>query len=132
MNYQSLFDQKWKFFEENFIRILENEDNSSICFQEIYETVNDLILLTIPKSKVQRIEKIIFDFASKVSENLSTINKESLQLNEFLNKFNCFWGKIKKNFILLRKILKKYEHYNVTKNLSNWDTWTLCIFIFFT
>ena len=83
-------------------------------------------MLTIPKTHIQRIEKIILDFAGIVSQELTSIAESNQNYLDFFNKFNKYWLHIKDNFNLLRKILKKYEYHNSTKNQSSLDTWSLC------
>ena len=121
---QNIFEQKWSFFEENFTKILEHNDNN-ICYQELYETINDLILLSIPKEKIQRIERIIINFSEKCAILLSNFS-EIKNPSDFFIKFNEQWLKIKSNFNILGKILIRYERNNILKNLSTNNTLTIC------
>ena len=104
--------------------ILES-GNAKVCYQDIYQKINDLLLYKIPDQISENFTQLISNhtqiYCSKLIE-LSNIN----DYNEFFEKFNFEWNKINNNFLLLRKLLIKFEKKFFSKNLSTQTIFSLC------
>ncbi len=103
--------------------------NQKMCYQDIYQKINDLLLYKIPDQISDNFNLLIANntnkFCSKLLE-LSQINN----FDEFFEKFNYEWNMINTKYLLLRKLLIKFEKKYFSKNLSTQTIYNLCkIFI---
>jgi len=97
----------WRVLIISMQDILEN-GNSNICYQEIYQKMNDLLMYDIPPSVAITIEELFSIHAKNIFKFLT----ESITMSDcsiFFETFNSIWGNVNKNFNLLRKILIKFE-----------------------
>src|SRR5688572_7935690 len=104
---QNYLNEKWRNAIENVKELLE-KGNADFCYQELYITINDLLLYDIPAHIVLVVEDMLLTHAKKcrkILNDFATLNN----INEFFDNFNSFWQKIIENFVLLRKILAKFE-----------------------
>jgi hypothetical protein len=116
--------KKWD--EKFFIlkEILKN-GKANVCYQDIYQKINDLLLYEIP-------EKIKENFINILEEHSNEISKELIELeniidiNEFFENFNFHWNKILNNFLLLRKLFIKFEKKFFSSNISTQTIYYLC------
>ena len=82
--------------------------NVNLCYQEIYQKINDLLMFEIPASVSLTIEEMFSTHAKntfKILKDLAIVQENS----NFFEAFNSIWKNISKNFSLLRKILIKFE-----------------------
>ena len=116
--------KKW---EEKLLIVREILKNgkANVCYQDIYQKINDLLLYEIP-------EKIKEDFLNIIEQHSNIIFKELILLekikdiNEFFENFNFQWNRILNNFLLLRKLLIKFEKKFFSRNLSTQTIYYLC------
>ena len=116
----SNWNEKLKIIDE----ILEF-GNTKVCYQDVYQKINDLLLYKIPDEISENLNKLIAKhsniYCTKLIE-LSNLNN----LDEFFEKFNHEWQEINNNFLLLRKLLIKFEKKYFSKNLSTQTIYSLC------
>jgi len=120
---ESVIEQKWHVISTNFMKLLEN-GTADISFQELYETINDLLISGISLKYKDSLENILKSFAKRSYEKLLNISIQyENDIGSFLNNFNQYFLQIKKNFNIIRKIFVKYER----AFYSNQTTlWTIC------
>jgi len=99
--------------------------NTKICFQEFYQKINDLVQYEIPDEISDYFNKLIKKHSDKFCRKmieLSNINN----FDEFFEIFNQEWTLINSKFILLRKLMIKFEKKYFSKNLSSQTIFSLC------
>jgi len=104
--------------------ILES-GNINICYQDIYQKINDLLLYKIPDQICENFNMLIANNTSKFCGKLIELSQIN-NFDEFFEKFNFEWNTINNKYILLRKLLIKFEKKYFSKNLSTQTIYSLC------
>lgn len=99
--------------------------NTKVCYQDVYQKINDLLLYKIPDEISESFNRLIAKHSKICSDKLIELSNLN-NLNEFFEKFNQEWNQINKNFLLLRKLLIKFEKKYFSKNLSTQTIYSLC------
>lgn len=117
-------EKKW---EDKFLIVKEILKNgkANVCYQDIYQKINDLLLYEIPEKTKENFFKLIEDYSNEIFDELILLENIK-ELNEFFEKFNSLWNKIINNFLLLRKLLIKFEKKFFSKNISTQTIYYLC------
>jgi hypothetical protein len=102
-----------------------NFGNSKVCYQDVYQKINDLLLYKIPDEISENFNKLIAKHSENYCKNLIELSNIN-NLDEFFEKLNQEWNKINSNFLLLRKLLIKFEKKFFSKNLSTQTIYSLC------
>jgi hypothetical protein len=119
--------KKYDFIIQGIENILNKNFKGSICYQELYNNINDVLLFDLQEEFVKAIELLFIKYAEGCAVNLLQLG--SLEnISEYFEKFNFYWNEIGKNFSLLKKILTKFEKKIFTKNYKQKSIWNLCIF----
>ena len=114
-----------KFLNEKWINVIDRirelleKGNSDMCYQELYQNINDLILFEIALPVVQTIEDVFLQHSKNSYKHLQDFLTYSNE--DFFKFFNIFWKHITYNFVLLKKILGKFEKkfFSFTNSSSN-------------
>jgi hypothetical protein len=121
---QNFLLSKWKHCLNFIEEILKGKTN--LCFQELYQTVNDLIIFEIPQQVIENFESII---KLKADDTISQLIQCSSNHNnfEFFSQFNIIWSKITQSFSFLQKSLSKFErkYFTGQVNISHNSIWGL-------
>jgi cullin-4 len=99
--------ENWRVLIISMQDILEN-GNTNICYQEIYQKINDLLMYDIPPSVTITIEEMFSIHAKNIFRFLTELITMS-DCSKFFEAFNSIWRNVNNNFSLLRKILIKFE-----------------------
>jgi hypothetical protein len=122
-----ILEDKWKFVLNSVNEILVKGD-ANICYQELYQIIDDLLLFEKSNNNSENIknfEALFINHANNCYQELNTIHT-SYSGEDFLNQFNSFWRKISLNFVLLRKILVKLEKRIYSQNYNQSTVWSFC------
>ena len=99
--------RKW---EDKFVIVKEimKHGKANVCYQDIYQKINDLLLYEIPEKTKENFFSIIEEHSNQTFTELIELANIK-EINEFFDKFNLKWNTILNNFLLLRKLLIKFE-----------------------
>lgn len=124
-----LLINKWREKLEIVNEILE-KGQTNRCYQDVYQKINDLLLYKIPEQINESFSLLIQKHSENYCRKLVELSNEN-NFDVFFEKFNFEWEKINQNFLLLRKLLIKFEKKFFSKNLSTQTIYSLCKFIFY-
>jgi hypothetical protein len=120
-----ILNKKYDFILQGVERILTKNFSGTMCYQELYNNINDILLFELPEDFVKGVEILFVKYSENTADKLISIN-ENKNIYEFFQMFNGFWNEISKNFSLLKKILTKYEKKIFNKNYKQKSIWNLC------
>jgi len=109
----------------NIINDILESGNIKVCYQDVYQRINDLLLYKIPDQISENFNQLIIKHTNQYCCKLIELSKIN-NFDEFFESFNIEWDKINKNFILLRKLLIKFEKKYFSKSLSTQTIYSLC------
>jgi hypothetical protein len=121
-----LINKKWKMCLEQISEILKS-GNVNFCYQELYQTINDLITFEIPAEVINTFEKLFMNQAESTVQIFKSL-MQITNIDQFFLQFNSLWEKITYNFNLLKKILSKFEkkYFSIISNsISQTSVWSL-------
>ena len=123
-----ILNTKYKYIIDTIREILLNSNNN-ICYQQLYQNINDILLFEISDEFIKDIEELF------ISYSISTIDKflkimHLSNLDEYFQEFNRIWNNVLDNFSLLKKILTKFEKKYYNRNYKQNNLWSLCKDIF--
>jgi hypothetical protein len=128
INYD-LLNKKYEFILTGVDKILNRSFSGTMCYQELYNNINDVLLFELPDEFIRGIEILFIKCSEFAATQLIAVN-ENKDVFEFFQMFNSFWNGILKNFGLLRKILTKFEKKIFNKNYKQKSIWNLCKLLF--
>jgi hypothetical protein len=121
-----ILSRKYDFIIHSVDAILNKKFSGSLCYQELYNTINEVLLFTLPEEFTNHVEGLFISYSQQVASQLYAIN-ENKNIESFLEEFNAFWKEVCRNFSLLKKILTKFEKKSfAAKNFKNKTIWGLC------
>lgn len=123
---QDLINKKWKISLEQISEILKS-GSVNFCYQELYQTINDLITFEIPTEVINTFEMLFMKHADGTVKDFKNL-MQITNIDEFFLQFNSIWLKITHNFNLLKKILSKFEkkYFSIVSNsISQTSVWSL-------
>lgn len=109
----------------NIIDEILKNGSSKVCYQDIYQKINDLLLYKIPEIIIENFNNLILKHSNIYCKNLIELSNLN-NYDEFFEKLNIECNKINNNFLLLRKLLIKFEKKFFSKNLSTQTIYSLC------
>lgn len=127
LNYKpnnNVMKEKFKLLIDSVSEILER-GNIDICYQELYNNVNDLLLFDIPPEYILAVEELFKNHSKTITKLFIDLVSIS-NINSFFQSFNSIWVKISNNFTLLKKILTKFEKKIYNRNFGQNGIWCLC------
>lgn len=122
---------KWN---EKFLIVNEilETGKTQACYQDVYQKINDLLLYKIPEQINDNFLGLISNHTKKYCRSLIELSNIN-NFDEFFQSFNSEWNRINDNFVLLRKLMIKFEKKFFSKNLSTQTIYSLCkIYFIFT
>lgn len=106
--------EKWKKLIKNINDILQT-GKCDMCHQKIYIEINSLLIYDITNETIIGIDNCLQFFANKtLIDCIQIINKDN-----FLDRFNSIWSTVINRFILIQKILIKFEKKAFQSRLNN-------------